>query len=158
MPPVPPDKDGGRQQSLTGELAAVTMRGLDLALEQRVLVTLSGHDLEGRSVERKLPICSAEVFIVLKALAIAGRDKPKDAYDIHFVLLHDERGPQGLAKALRRLRPHDAIDAAIESLQRDYKDIDGRGPHDVCAFLGRSGDDKLAGDVLAYVQEFLSSL
>jgi hypothetical protein len=158
MPPVPPDREGGRQQSLTGELAAGTMRGLDLALQQRTLVTLSGKDLEGRKVDRKLPICAPDVFIVLKALAIAGRDKPKDAYDIHFVLLHDSRGPRGVAAALRRLLPHEAIDAAVESLKRDYKDVDSRGPHDVCSFLGRPEDDRLAGDALAYVLDFLEVL
>ena len=76
MPPVPPDKQGGRQQSLTGELAAGTMRGLDLALRHRVLVDLSGKDLEGRSVDRSLPVCAPEIFIMLKALAIAGRPHP----------------------------------------------------------------------------------
>jgi len=95
---------------------------------------------------------------MLKALAIAGRDKPKDAYDIHFVLLHDGRGPRGLATALRSLRPHEAIDAAVESLQRDYKDVDSRGPRDVCAFLGRPEDDQLGGDALAYVLDFLEML
>lgn len=158
MPPVPPDRQGGRQQSLTGELAAGTMRGLDLALQHRALVDLSGKDLEGRSVARTLPVCAPEIFIVLKALAIAGRDKPKDAYDIHFVLLHDGRGPRGLATVLRGLRPHEAIDGAIESLRRDYQEIDSRGPHDVCAFLGRPGDDQLGGDALAHVLDFLETL
>jgi hypothetical protein len=158
MPPVPPDVKGGRQQSLTSDLAAFTMSGLDLALKNRVLVPLSGADLEGRSVNRDLPVCSAEVFVVLKSLAIAGRDKPKDAYDIHYVLLHDPRGPRVLGEKLRRLLPHVAIDAAVASLKRDYKEVNSRGPRDVCSFLGEHDNDALAGSALAFMLEFLNGV
>ncbi|HZZ66378.1 MAG TPA: nucleotidyl transferase AbiEii/AbiGii toxin family protein [Candidatus Baltobacteraceae bacterium] len=155
MPPVPPDTKGGRQQSLTQELAVFTMSGLDLALRTRLLVPLAGTDLEGRSVERFVPVCPAEVFIILKALAIAGRDKPKDAYDMHYVLLHDARGAQGVGEAVRQLLPHESVDAAMASLRRDYKEITGRGPRDVCSFLGQADNEALAGDALAFVLEFL---
>ena len=157
MPPVPPDVNGGRQQSLTSELAAFTMPGLDLALRHRILIPLTGYDLQGRKVERHLPVCPAEVFIMLKALAIAGRDKPKDAYDIHYVLLHDPRGAHGLGAALRKLAPHAAIDAALASLTRDYAEVDNRGPRDVCTFLGQGGDDALAADAIAFMREFLAA-
>lgn len=133
------------------------MSGLDLALRSRLLVPLKGKDLEGRSVERIVPVCPAEVFIILKALAIAGRDKAKDAYDIHYVLVHNPRGPQGIGEAARRLLPHDAVDRAIASLRRDYKDVTSRGPQDVCSFLGEPDNDPLAGDALAFVLEFLDA-
>jgi hypothetical protein len=158
MPPVPPDIKGGRQQPLTKDLAAFTMRGLDLALRHRVLVPLEGRDLEGRAVRRSLPVCPAEVFVMLKALALAGRDKPKDAYDLHYVLLHDARGPQGLGAALRALMPHPAIEAAVASLKRDYQEVDGRGPRDVCSFLGERANDDLAGSALAFVLDFVSAV
>ncbi len=157
LPPVPPDTIGGRQQSLTNELAAFTMRGLDLALAHRMVMPLAGVDLQGRNVERRLPVCRAELFVMLKALASAGRDKPKDAYDIHYALLHDPRGPEGLGADLRALAPHHAIDAALESLGRDYMEVDSRGPRDVCTFLGRVGDHELAGDALAFVRAFLAA-
>ncbi len=158
MPPVPPDTYGGKQQSLTGELAAFTMRGLDLALKHRVSITMGGQDLEGRNVERDLPVCPPDIFVALKALAIAGRAKPKDAYDIHFVLLHEPVGPLALGQRLQKYRPHDAVEAAIKALRRDYKEVDGRGPRDVCSFLGRGSDEELAGQSLAYMIEFLSAL
>jgi hypothetical protein len=156
MPPVPPDTLGGKQQSLTSELAMFTMRGLDLALKNRVTVALAGNDLEGRNVERAVPVCSPEIFVVLKALAIAGRNKPKDAYDIHYVLANDPIGARALGASLQQYRPHDAVEAALRSLRRDYRDVDGRGPMDVCSFLGTGKDDTLAGPALAYMLDFLS--
>lgn len=157
MPPVPPDTEGGRQQPLTAELAAMTMAGLELALDHRVPVTLAGRDLEERYVERTVPVCSAEIFMVLKGLALAGRMKPKDAYDMHYVLLHDSKGASGLGASLRALGPNDAITRAIGFLERDYREVDGRGPRDVCAFLNEPENVDLAGQVLAYMREFLKA-
>lgn len=155
MPPVPPKNKIGNVQSLTSTFGAVTMKGLDLALRHRQLIPLAGKDIEGRTVEREVPVCPAEVFVALKAIAIARRDKAKDAYDIHYTLLHDPRRAEGLGEALSRLAPHDAVSAAIESLQRDYQNVDGRGPSDVCKFLGKRNDLDLAGQALANVLDFL---
>lgn len=155
MPPVPPDAEGGRLQPLTADLAAMTMVGLTLALEHRVPVTLAGRDLENRNVERAVPVCSPEVFMVLKGLALAGRKKAKDAYDMHYVLLHDPKGAAGLGGALRAIGPNEAITRALGFLDRDYREIDGRGPRDVCAFLNEPKNDELAGQALAYMREFL---
>lgn len=155
MPPVPPAYKVGSVQSLTNDLAAITMKGLDLALRHRVLIPLEGTDIEGRNVKREVPVCPAEVFVALKAIAIAHRDKAKDAYDIDFTLRHDARRALGLGEALLSLGPHDAITAAVESLRRDYQSIDGRGPSDVCKFLGQRGNNDLAGQALANVLDFL---
>ncbi len=155
MPPVPPDTEGGRQQQLTAELAAMTMAGLELALQHRVPVTLVGRDLEDRNVERTVPVCSPEVFMVLKGLALAGRMKPKDAYDMHYVLLHDSKGAGALGAAVRALCPNETITRALGFLERDYREVDGRGPRDVCAFLNEPENVELAGQALAYMREFL---
>lgn len=96
------------------------------------------------------------MFIALKAIAISLRDKRKDAYDIHFTLLHDPRRAIGLGEELLRVAPHDAITTAVASLRRDYQTVDGRGPSDVCKFLGQEDDMGLAGQALANVLEFLS--
>lgn len=155
MPPVPPDTEGGRQQPLTAELAAMTMAGLELALQHRVPVTLVGRDLEDRNVERTVPVCSPEVFLVLKGLALAGRMKYKDAYDMHYILLHDSKGAGGLGGAVRALCPNETITRALGFLERDYRDVNSRGPRDVCAFLDELENAELAGQALAYMREFL---
>lgn len=155
MPPVPPEHKVGHVQSLTNELAAITMKGLDLALRHRVLIPLEGADIERRNVKREVPVCPAEVFVALKAIAIAHRDKAKDAYDIDFTLRHDPRRALGLGEALLGLGPHDAITAAVESLRRDYQSVDGRGPSDVCKFLGQRSNEELAGQAYANVLDFL---
>lgn len=155
MPPVPPNVEGGVLQSLTTAMAAMTMRGLDLALAHRRIISLTGVDTRGRSVKRDLPVCSASVFLMLKALALAGRSKDKDAYDLHYVLVTDPLGPERLGADLRTYASHAAIGSAVASLRRDYASIDGRGPKDVCSFLGRTDDEELAGSAFAHVKAFL---
>jgi hypothetical protein len=143
-------------QHLTGAFAASTMRGLDLALAHAVQITLEGTDLTGRNVTRSLPVCAPHLFIALKALAIANRDKHKDAYDLYYVLKHDERGPGAMGKILAAFSDQLPVTDAIGVLDRDFQSVDGRGPVDVCRFLGRESDEDLAADVLAFVRAFLS--
>ena len=157
MPPVPPDEQGGRLQNLTGAFAASTMRGLDLALTHALRITLRGTDLEGRSVTLRIPVCAPHLFIALKALAMANRDKHKDAYDIYYVLKHDERSPKILGTMLAEFADQPPVADAIGVLDRDFQNVDGRGPIDVCRFLGRAGDEDLAADVLAFGRVFTSA-
>ena len=155
MPPVPPDNKGGRLQSLTQDLAAFTMRGLDMALTNPVPVALGGLDLAGRRVTRRILVCAPHVFVVLKALAIAGRDKHKDAYDIYFVLKNDEQEPSALGGLAATLSNRDVVTEAVHLIDRDFRTVDGRGPQDVCRFLDRAEDNDLAADVLAYGTAFV---
>lgn len=157
MPLVPPKTRSGAIQSLTTDLAAVMIRGLELALANRRIISVSGLDLEPRNVVRNVPVCPPDIFVVLKALAILGRDKKKHAYDIHYVLLHDPAGPRALGEGLIRYLPDDTIAEAIAGLRQNYRDVDDRGPKDVCAFLGVD-DDALAGDAYAFMLQFLSRL
>jgi hypothetical protein len=112
--------------------------------------------IAGRNVTRSLPVCAPHLFIAPKALAIANRDKHKDAYDLYYVLKHDERGPEALGKILAAFSDRLPVTDAIGVLDRDFQSVDGRGPVDVCRFLGREGDEDLAADVLAFVRAFLS--
>jgi hypothetical protein len=147
----------GKLQSLTSDFAAIKMLGLDLALQNKVMIELEGRDLQDRQVKRSLPICPPHVFVLLKAIAMKNRDKQKDAYDLYYVLRHADGGPGRLGQMLRDFREHVAFSEMTDSLQRDFETIDSRGPADVCAFLGEIGNDDLAADVLANVQDLLRS-
>jgi hypothetical protein len=148
----------GKLQSLTGDFAAIKMLGLDLALQNKVMIELEGRDLQNRQVKRNVPVCAAHVFVILKAIAMKNRDKQKDAYDLYYVLRHADRGAAGLGQQLEAFREHAAFAEMIASLRRDFETIDSRGPMDVCAFLGETGNDDLAADVLANVQDLLRVL
>ncbi|MDB5072794.1 MAG: hypothetical protein JWM87_3905 [Candidatus Eremiobacteraeota bacterium] len=93
--------------------------------------------------------------MVLKALALGGRDKNKDSYDLFYVLQHIDGGAASVGTWLRSLPAHPALARMATNLERDFQSIDDRGPQMVCSFLARDGDDDFAADVLASVQELL---
>jgi hypothetical protein len=148
----------GKLQHLTADFAAIKMLGLDLALQNKVMIEMGGRDLQNRQVTRRVPVCAPHVFVMLKAIAMKNRDKQKDAYDLYYVLRHADGGASGLGQRLRDFEEHAAFGEMIASLQRDFETVDSRGPMDVCAFLGETGSDDLAADVLANVQDLMRSL
>ncbi len=158
IPLEPPDAGGaGKLQHLTRDLAAIKMLGLDLALAHKLMIPMDGKDLDGRRVARDLPVCRGEILIVLKSLAMGGRDKNKDAYDLFYALRHIDGGAVAAGAWLGALPDHPARTRMAANLARDFRTIDDRGPRMVCAFLGREGDDDFAADVLASVQELLEA-
>ncbi|MGZ3530825.1 MAG: nucleotidyl transferase AbiEii/AbiGii toxin family protein, partial [Vulcanimicrobiaceae bacterium] len=118
MPLDPPDGPGaGRPQHLTKDFAAIKMLGLDLAIEHKQMIDLSGRDLDHVELTRAIPVCRPEVLVVLKAIAIVERMKPKDAYDLCFVLRKVSGGPLAAAAWLKELPRHKALERMERSLR-----------------------------------------
>jgi hypothetical protein len=69
--------------------------------------------------ENRVQVLVAAVpdFLIMKAHALAGRDKPKDAYDLCFCLDNAPGGIEALARAWRERRDSPLVNAAIEHLR-----------------------------------------
>jgi hypothetical protein len=72
-------------------------------------------------------------FIVLKAHALANRDKPKDAYDLCYCL--DEVMPL-VAENWRRRRGEPFVERTLEILAEKFGSVVHYGPQQVAAFHG----------------------
>lgn len=155
MPLDPPDGPGaGKPQHLTRDFAAIKVLGLDLAIEHKQMIDLTGVDLNGVQLTRAIPVCRPEILIVLKAIAIVERLKPKDAYDLCFVLRKIEGGPSAAASWLKGLPLHKALERMEQSLRDNFKSIDDVGPRRVAQFMGDESED-LRAQALAAVLDFL---
>jgi hypothetical protein len=73
---------GGSLRNLEEGFAAIITPGLELAFQDRRLVTLDGESLHRERASREVWVCEAGAFTVLKALAFDGRGENKDAYDL----------------------------------------------------------------------------
>lgn len=94
----------------------------------------------------------------MKAYALAGRDKPKDAYDICYCLEHAPGGPDALGQVWRVQRSEPAVRDAISHLRDKFASIDSFGPVQVAAFYGEvtPGEQELqARRAFELVQRFL---
>lgn len=159
MPPAPGQDTGRRVQPLESDFGALITPGLELAFDERVLVELDGHTLNGEQVTRTIPVCGPAAFIVLKALAFADRGEPKDAYDLVYVLRAAAGGADTVAERLATHALHhaDVVDRALAFLVRDFADPSGVGPIRAAQFaLVNPADlDAAAADAHGHVDDLL---
>jgi acyl carrier protein phosphodiesterase len=84
---------------------------------------------DGVSNTVRIPVATPEALLVMKAYALSGRDKAKDAYDIVFLIRHALASGAHLAAACHALeqRYPDAAEA-YQQLAEKFWSVDGYGP------------------------------
>lgn len=113
-------------------------RGADLAFQRdlSVQVSLDGTLPDGRLARSHIRVAGPVPFLVTKAAALALRDKPKDAYDVWFLLRHHPAGLDGVVAAVAEHAEHGLVREAIIRLGDAFASVDHHGPVDVARFLG----------------------
>jgi hypothetical protein len=106
---------------------------------------------------REIQVCGPGAFIVLKALAFDKRGKPKDAYDLFYVLRNHPDGVKRIGERICGFGDRSEVREAIAVLKRDFRLVDAIGPARVAEFLG-GPDDELQADVAGFVRILLDSL
>jgi hypothetical protein len=111
-------------------LGAVNLRGTGFAPRDVVTrrLTARGGDLK-RTVE--ISVTGLAGFLMAKSAAARERRKPKDWYDIAFVLLHnDAGGPEEAAKAILARFPGELVGGtrtALDDLAANFMDTGSQG-------------------------------
>lgn len=159
---LPPLHDGpkpGRLQRLEPDFGALIIPGVELAADEREMVTLSGHTLKGERATRTVPVCGPGAFVVLKALAFADRGEPKDAYDLTYTV---QRWPPGVSDIAARLARHagrheSVVRDALAQLANDFRDPAHVGPQRAAEFDTLRADDldDAAADAHGHVDDLL---
>ncbi len=152
IPPAADTDKGGRLRNLEDGFAAIITPGLDLAFQDVQLVQLR-EALPGGGGEatREIQVCGPAVFIVLKALAFDKRGKPKDAYDLFYVLRNHADGVERIGQKIRSFGNRTDVRDAVAVLRRDFTTADSVGAARVAEFLGGPNDD-LQADVAGFVR------
>lgn len=124
-------------------------------------IELAGQMVKGAKNKVKLRVASLPDFLVMKAHALAGRDKPKDAYDLCYCLENFPDGMEKLAAALKNRLKEKDVSRAVEILREKFASVDDFGPMQMIEFLDLSDADARAMQVrraFELVQKFLSLL
>jgi hypothetical protein len=108
--------------------------GCAAAFRQPALVPIDGHTISGAENRVQVLVASVADFLVMKSYALAGRDKPKDAYDICYCLDHAEGGIEPLAHSWRERRPDPLVEGAIKHLREKFSSVTAYGAQQVAAF------------------------
>ena len=118
--------------------------GCGVAFHAPVEQTLSGQNVRGATNTVRLFVASISDFIVMKAHAIGGREKPKDSYDLCFCLEHFPGGMEKLAADWNKRAEEKDITRAIEILRQKFATVNSFGPQQVAEFYDSLGGEEQA--------------
>jgi hypothetical protein len=128
-----------RRRSGKGERFILGFRPLDAdgcaaAFLRPEHVPIEGQMISGAQNSVSLLVASVPDFLVMKAHALAGRDKPKDAYDFCFCLNYAHGGMEPIARVWRERSGDPLVAAAIEHLKVKFATVASYGPQQVAVF------------------------
>lgn len=108
--------------------------GCEVAFRAPVPLRLPGRNVRGAQNTVSLRVASLSDFLVMKALAINGRDKPKDTYDLCYCLEHPLEGMEKLAADWRARQQEKGVARAVEILREKFADPYALGPQHLVEF------------------------
>lgn len=150
-----------RTPKLLADFRVLKADACGVAFHAPVKMPITGKSVRGAKNTVRLRVASLADFLVMKAHAIGGRDKPKDTYDLCYCLDHFPDGVAALARAWKARRREKDVARAIEILREKFASVDAFGPHQLVEFHAAPDAETQAMHARrAYeiVQKFLSLL
>jgi hypothetical protein len=135
--------------------------GCGEAFRAPVEKSLSGQNVLGAENTVHLLVASLADFLVLKAHAIGGRDKPKDSYDFCYTLENLPEGMDVLAKDWAARIGEKNVARAVEILREKFASVRSFGPQQLVEFhnaADRDEQEMQARRAYELVQHLLSLL
>ena len=131
------------------------------AFSEPQTVEFTGAMVTGATNTVHLRVAALPDFVILKAHALAGRDKPKDAYDLCYCLDEAPGGVEAIASSWRRRRGDVLLERAIDVLRVKFASIEHYGPQQVAEFYHADDNDgraRHARRAFELVQRLLAAL
>lgn len=131
------------------------------AFASPVSIDFSGPMISGAANTVHLRVASLPDFLVMKAHAIGGRDKPKDVYDLCYCLDEFPNAIEVVAAHWKARRNDSLVAGAVIVLKEKFQSVDHYGPQQLATFhSGGSRDEGAMHARRAYelVQKLLSLL
>ena len=131
------------------------------AFTNPVSIDISGPMISGAANTVHLRVASLADFLVMKAHAIGGRDKPKDVYDLCYCLDEFPNAIKVVAADWGARQDDSLVAGAVAILKEKFQSVDHFGPQQLATFhSGGSPDDSAMHARRAYelVQKLLSLL
>jgi len=132
----------GRRHQKIQDAQARKARGCDLVFSNPVKVAVKGKLPNGAIHEVIVKIPSVGAFLAMKGMALWGRLKEKDAYDIYYCCRYY---PGGIAAMVPDIKPFMNNRLAREGLGKiraQFKDVDAMGPVAVADFQGIADEEE----------------
>lgn len=146
-------------------LGAANLRGTGFAARDIEVHTLRTR-IGGIEHAADINVTGLAGFLLAKCAAAYGRRKPKDWYDIAYVLLHNNAGgvDQAAASVINRFTPADfaQMRTALDDLRDNFADTNAQGPRAYSDEMTLNHPDldqnQLRGDAVTAVRHFHTRL
>jgi hypothetical protein len=129
---------------LLPEFRVLRTEACSVAFTAPIEQKLTGENVKGAKNTVRLRIASLADFLVMKAHAVAGRDKPKDSYDFCYCLEHFPDGLEKLGVIWKNRRSEKHVAQAIKILYEKFESISSFGPQQVVEFHNSANPDEQA--------------
>lgn len=112
------------------DVPANILPGINRALASARSVEVEGVDLQGARQQMTIRVCEIGPFLALKLRAFAGRQAPKDAFDILYALRHYDRGTNAAVAAFgdEVKEGNAACPDAVACLHQHFRDEQSSAP------------------------------
>ena len=136
-------------------------RGCDLVFPMAEEIKISGTRPDGYQDTATIKIAGIVPFVIMKAMAMADREREKDPYDIYFVLRHFPGGPDELIKLFQPHIEQGLVREGLDKMAEKFESPNHVGPNFVADFEGmEDGEERefLTRDVFERVDHLLRGL
>jgi len=154
----------GRRTQKAQDVRPRKARGCDLVFsveEEIIEVAIDGSRPDGYRDSVRVRVAGVVPFLVMKGMALASREKEKDAYDIYYVLKNHPGGIEGLADRFRPYLSRRLVGEGLDKIAAKFASPEHIGPGFVADFL-EVGDPEeralLVRDSFERVNALLSAL
>ena len=138
-----PGKAGrGKGEHLVPGFRPLDANGCAAAFVNPTLLDVDGQSITGAENTVHILVASVPDFLVMKAHAIEGRDKPKDSYDICYCLDHFPGGMEEIANNWRGRLTEKIVNDAVEHLREKFRSVKSFGPQQVVEFYASPSRDE----------------
>jgi hypothetical protein len=114
------------------------------AFASPVSIDFSGPMISGAANTVRLRVASLPDFLIMKAHAIGGRDKPKDVYDLCYCLDQFPNAIEVVAADWRVRQDDPLVAGAIVILMEKFQDVAHYGPQQLAIFHDAAAPDERA--------------
>ncbi|HAF49331.1 MAG TPA: hypothetical protein DCL08_08880 [Anaerolineaceae bacterium] len=136
-------------------------RACDLAFIQTISVKITGELPNGAKDQAIVQVASIVPFLMMKAQALNGRMKEKDAYDIYYCIRYYPGGHQALVSAFEEFPPNKLVDEGMKILKEKFASPEHIGPVFVTTFMeeiDQETRERIQRDAYERVRALLESL
>lgn len=134
------DEKGG--QHIQG-LKALKATGGNYAFEfEPQVIDVQAKRPDGAIDSARVNVVAIVPYIIMKTAAL-GRGKPKDAYDIYFLIKHYKNGVKELAQLFKECGEAKLIQEMKDKLSKKFGSPNHAGPVDVAAFMDLEDNDEI---------------